>query len=201
VDPLIRRNVTIPYEYSKVYSAMYEHQRAILFEIYQGESRYPQENTRIGQLRLDKLPRRQNELARAEVIFSYDLNGLLSVTARSLGNDNTAATVIDINNNDLPLRPPVKLSKWEQAKGASKYRPLLRKVRKIIDEFIGTPVFIEEEMYFTLDLCDELKTELILGDEKGAEEKAEELREFLASWEEKAEDIRNLLDILDIHGE
>jgi len=185
VDPLIRKNVTVPYEYSKVYYAMYEYQRAILFEIYQGESKYPQENTRIGQLELDKLPQRQNEKASAEVTFSYDINGLLNITARSLGNDKTAATVIDINNNDLPVRPPVKLSEWEQAEGASKYRPLLRKVRKILDETIGTLEFRDEEHYEILDYCDELKAELILGNEEGAEANAKKLKDFLEDWEEQ----------------
>ena len=180
VDPLIRRNVTIPYEYSKVYSAMYEYQQAILIEIYQGESRYPQENTRIGQLKLDKLPRRQNERAKAEVTFSYDVNGVLNVTARSLGNDNIAFTVIDINNNGLPIRLPVKLGEWEQAKNAFKYRPLLRKAKKVLDEFIGDSAFVEAEMFVLLDYCDELKTELILGNEESAEENAESIRQFLA---------------------
>ena len=188
VDPLIRRNVTIPYVYSKVYSAMYEYQRRILFEIYQGESKYPQENTRIGRLMLDKLPQRQNDLAKAEVTFSYDINGVLNVTARSLGNDNTAATVIDINNNDLPVRPPVKLSEWEQAKDASKYRPLLRKARKVIDEFVGTPVFLDEELFNVLDQCDELKADLILGSGEEAAKNAEKIKKFLSSWDEKVKE-------------
>jgi molecular chaperone DnaK len=194
VDPLIRKNVTIPYEFNKVYSALYEYQRAILFEIYQGESKYPQENTLIGQLELDKLPRRQNERAKAEVTFSYDINGLLNVTARSLGNDKIAATVIDINNNDLPVRLPVKLSSWEQAKGASKYRPLLKKALKIIDMFIDTPFFVEAEMYTYLNYCDELKANLILGDEDGVALNAEKINEFLDDWVEKAESFRRLLE-------
>ena len=200
VDPLIRRNVTIPYEYSKIYSAIREYQRTILFEIYQGESVYPQENTRIGQLRLEKLPRRQNEHARAEVTFSYDINGLLNVKARSLGNDNTVATVIDINNNDLPVRPPVKLDDWELAKGANKYRPLLRKVRKIIDDFVGTPIFVDEEMYAHLDNCDELKANLILGDEQSAEVNADKIRKFLDYWKEEGENINHLLEIYNTFG-
>ena len=184
IDPLIRRNVTIPYEYSKVYSALEEYQWAIIFEIYQGESVYPQENTRIGQLELDKLPRRQNERAKAEVTFSYDVNGVLNVKARSLGNDNTAATVIDISNNDLPVYQPVKLSEWEKADGASKYRPLLRKARKILDEYIGTNEFIEERLYLVLDFCDDLKASIIRGDQEDAEVRAEKIKSFINSWDE-----------------
>ena len=183
VDPLIERNVTIPYQYSKVYTALEEYQRSILVEIYQGESSSPYENTKIGELNLDKLPQRRDEVARAEVTFSYDVNGLLSVTARSIGNDKTAATVIDINQNDAEVRPPVKLSDWTKAKDSSKYRPLLRKAQKELDEYIGSPLFIEERLFVYQDLCDGLKADLILGDEAEAESKAEEIRDFLEEWE------------------
>lgn len=201
VDALIQKNVTIPYEYSRVYSAMYEYQSGILFEIYQGESKFSQENTRIGQLRLDKLPQRQNEKARAEVIFSYDINGILNIKARSLGNDSTAATVIDINNNDLPTRPPVKLSEWEKAKDAAKYRPVLRKVHKIISPYIDTAFFVEADLFITLDHCDELKACLLLGDEKGAEENAEAIKEFLEEWDEKDDKIKNFFDFFNKNGD
>ena len=183
VVPMIPRNVTIPYEYSHIYSALHEYQRAILFEIYQGESIYPRENTRIGQLHLDKLPRRKDERARAEVTFSYDANGLLNVTARSLGNDSSAATIIDINNNDLPTHLPVRLRDWEKAEGAAKYRPLLRKVQKVLDEYAGTSIFVEEHLYIVSEQCDDLKAGLILGDEEGIPENAERLRYFLENWE------------------
>ena len=183
VDPLIKKNVTIPYEYSKVYSALFEYQRAMEVEIYQGESEYSQENTQIGQLLLDELPRKRDELARAEVTFAYDVNGLLSVKARSLGNDKTAATVIDINSNNLPSRPPVKLVDWERAKGAAKYRPLLRKVLKIMDEFMGTDFFVERKLFVILDMCNEMKYALIQENESIVEGLAQEIKTFVEDWE------------------
>jgi molecular chaperone DnaK len=199
IDPLIRKNVSIPYEFSKVYTAMYEYQREILFEIYQGESKCPQENTRIGELSLDKLPRRQKEKARAEVTFSYDINGILHVKARALGNDTTAATIIDINNNDRPARPAVKLSEWEKAPGASKYRPLIKKVLKVINEYTGEEAFQELELFIPLDHCNELKTALILGNQEATEKYAEELKDFLEIWKEEEKDIgKNLGSLFDM---
>jgi hypothetical protein len=113
--------------------------------------------------------------------------------------------VIDIKNNDLPIRPPVKLSEWEQAKGASKYRPLLRKARKIIDEYVDTPIFKEEKLFYIIDLCDELKVDLILGSAEAAEEKAEEIREFVDSWSKvdfggSDKDLKKLLDLMKKFG-
>jgi molecular chaperone DnaK len=184
VDRLIRKNVTIPYEYSKVYTAMHEYQLAINVEIYQGESKHPQENTQIGSLLLDKLPRRKNERAKAEVTFAYDTNGLLNVTARALGNDRTTSTVIDINNSDIPLRAPVKLSEWERAGNASKYRPLLRKTQKILDEYAGSQFFIGKCLYDIQNYCDELKAALIVEDLARVEKHAGLIKEFLDGWDE-----------------
>ena len=179
VDPLIKRNVTVPYEYNKVYSALYEYQRLIHFEIYQGESSHPYENTLIGEMNLDKLPQRRDELAEAEVTFSYDVSGLLHVKARALGNDSTAATVIDINKNDLPVQQPVKLSDWNQVDGASKYRPLLRKAQKILDESIGEKEFVEKRLFIIQDVCEGLKADIILGNKEAAENKAEQIKTFI----------------------
>ena len=193
VDPLIRRNVTIPYEYSKVYTAMEEYQEMFLIEIYQGESVYPQENTRIGQLSLEKLPQRQNQLAKAEVTFSYDVNGILNVKARSLGNDNTVSAAIDINNNDLPSRPPIKLGDWEQAKNASEYRSLINEVEEIGDLYLHTPLITEGRLYIMLDDCNELKADLIFGDEEAAAKRAEDIRMFLDMWKEKEETLKEMM--------
>ena len=182
VDTLIRRNVTIPYEYKKLYTALHEYQREIEVEIYQGESSSHYENTLIGVLNLDKLPQKHNELAKVEVTFSYDVNGLLSVKVRAIENDNSVETVIDINNNDIPARPQVKLNDWEKAKGSSKFRPLLRKTKKIIDEYIGTDEFIHYDVFQVKDLCDGLKADLILGAAEEAEAKASSIRFFLDCW-------------------
>ena len=182
VDPLIQRNVSIPYEYSKVYSAITEYQKGVHVEIYQGESKSPYENTRIGLMDFDKLPQRQDELAKIEVTFSYDVNGLLGVKTRAIGNNKTATTVIDINNNDLPVKPPVKLSEWKNASSASKYRPLLRKAEKILDMTIGSRAFVEFGFFEVHDLCEGLKADILLGDLEEAEVKAEEIKSFIDNF-------------------
>ena len=189
VDRLIKRNITIPYEYSKVYTALEEYQRGIIFEIYQGEHDNAYENTRIGRLDLDKLPQRRDELAKAEVTFSYDVNGILKVKARALGNDNTVAIDIDINNNDLPVSLPVKLSEWKKADGASKLRPLLRKAQKILDEYIGDDIFIEERLFIFHDMCDGARADLIHGEKEEAEKKAKLIKEFIETWKPPSESI------------
>jgi len=155
------------------------YQPSILFGIYQGESQYIQENTKIGEVHLTKLPQRLNEKASAELTFSYDINGILHVKARALGNKSEAETIIDINKNEYDIKPAVKLVDWENVKGASKYRPLLRKAEKFLDKFINKRVFVELKLFAGHNLCNELKAELIRGDMEAAENLAEQLKQFL----------------------
>ncbi|MCL1914048.1 MAG: Hsp70 family protein [Eubacteriaceae bacterium] len=179
VDKLIPKNVTIPYEQSKVYTAMYIYQYAIDIQVYQGESKNYQEDTMIGSVLLSNLPQRRNERAEAEVTFAYDTNGILNVKARALGNDKTVSTEIDVNNVEFEKRAPVKLAEWEKAKGANKYRPLIRKANKEIEDFVGTSLFITSPMYLIADEIDNLKADLILGDTDSADSRSETIKNLL----------------------
>jgi molecular chaperone DnaK len=179
VDPIIKKNTTIPYEKSMVYTALDVYQPSILFGIYQGESKYVQENTKIGEVHLTKLPQKQNELASAELTFSYDINGILHVKARAIGNKSEAETTIDINKNEYDIKPAVKLSDWENAKGASKYRPLLRKAEKFFNKFIDKEVFVELKLFAGYYLCNELKAELLRGYLETAEIIADKIKLIL----------------------
>jgi molecular chaperone DnaK len=193
VDPLIKKNTTIPYEISNVYNALDVYQPSILFGIYQGESKYVQENTNIGEVHLTKLPQKKNELASAELTFSYDVNGILHVKARALGNKSEAETTIDINKSEHEIKPPVKLSNWENAKGASKYRPLLRKADKFFGKFTDKRIFVELKLFAVHHLCNELKAELIRGNMESADILAERIKQFL----EKSKDIEEFAELFE----
>ncbi|MDR2570173.1 MAG: Hsp70 family protein [Oscillospiraceae bacterium] len=193
IDPLIQKNVTIPYEYSDVYSAWRKDKYTSAFELYQGESEFPHENTRIGEVRPDVMPNTNDDSAKIEITFSYDVNGLLSIKTQELRRVETATAFIDITNA-LPARLPVNLSRWEKAPGISKYRAILKDVADILEEFIDTPFFMDEKLYEILNLCDELKADLMLADDDGAQAKAEELEKFLDTWNEDGKELEGILN-------
>ncbi len=80
---LIRRNTTIPVTKEEVFSTLHPDQDTVQVEVYQGESRIASENTLLGQFRISGLePEHAGELAKVTVQFDFDVNGILTVTAR-----------------------------------------------------------------------------------------------------------------------
>jgi len=79
--PLIRKNTPIPVTKSDAFETMYDGQRAIDVQIYQGEDPDALENTKIGSFRIEGL----SDVPAGNVIlttFSLDVNGILRVTSR-----------------------------------------------------------------------------------------------------------------------
>lgn len=80
---LIRRNTTIPVTKEDIFTTLYPDQDTILIEVYQGESGIASQNLLLGDFLISGLePEYPGELAKVTVRFDFDVNGILSVTAR-----------------------------------------------------------------------------------------------------------------------
>jgi molecular chaperone DnaK (HSP70) len=81
-EELIRRNSRVPTQMVKVFSTSRDLQKAVTITVCQGESRRLENNTVIGDLRLEGLPPRPRGETSIEVTFSLDASGILRVKAR-----------------------------------------------------------------------------------------------------------------------
>ncbi|MFN0084060.1 MAG: Hsp70 family protein [Blastocatellia bacterium] len=83
-NPIIKRNTTIPTTQSERFYTMSPRQDTVEVEVYQGESRVAAENTLLGKFRFTDIPPNSDPGKDREVIveFSYNLNGIVEVTAR-----------------------------------------------------------------------------------------------------------------------
>ncbi|MBA3539424.1 MAG: Hsp70 family protein, partial [Deltaproteobacteria bacterium] len=81
-EELIRRNAQLPAEARKLFTTSRDRQELVRIVICQGESRRLDNNTVIGDLRLDDLPLRPRGETSIEVTFSLDASGILQVRAR-----------------------------------------------------------------------------------------------------------------------
>ena len=81
-EELIRRNMRVPTEMKKLFTTSRDLQDLVRIVICQGESRRLDNNTVIGDLVLQNLPRRPRGETSIEVTFSLDASGLLHVRAR-----------------------------------------------------------------------------------------------------------------------
>ncbi len=81
-EELIRRNSRLPAEMVKKFTTSHDQQRAVRIVVCQGESRRMDNNTIIGDLRLEGLPARPRGETSIEVTFALDASGILQVKAR-----------------------------------------------------------------------------------------------------------------------
>jgi molecular chaperone DnaK len=83
-DTVVQRNAQLPLEQARIFSTSADNQERVLIQICQGESRRFSENTPLGQLALDGLPRARRGEVKIEVTFQIDTDGILHVRARDV---------------------------------------------------------------------------------------------------------------------
>ena len=96
---IIERNTVLPIKVSRMYTTTSE---APTFDIYQGEGYYAKENVKIGCFGIEDLPNEiKGQKVSVELIFSYDINGILEVTARVKETEQEKSIVIVSYQNPL----------------------------------------------------------------------------------------------------
>ncbi len=81
---MIERNTTIPTEKKEIFSTVEDNQSVIEVRVFQGESEIAEDNHFIGNLILDNIPPMPKGKPQIEVVFRFDTDGILSVTAKDL---------------------------------------------------------------------------------------------------------------------
>jgi molecular chaperone DnaK len=173
-DPLIPRNTTIPTEKTTVYTTVADYQTSVVIEVYQGESSDPENNERLGEVRLTGIPAARQGKEQIEVTFGYDMNGILQVKASVVSTGRQVSA--EISTTGVKARPLLDLSKWERAEGARQFRPLIRKAEKLIalGKDRGDDISL---------LVRRLKEALLLKNGEQAEDLREELLDMLTVME------------------
>jgi molecular chaperone DnaK len=97
--PIIRRNTTIPTTKAERFFTISPQQDTVEIEVYQGESPVAAENTHLGSFLLKGIPPGPNPDLPREVIveFSYNLNGIVEVTARD--HKGECREIMSVNSN------------------------------------------------------------------------------------------------------
>jgi molecular chaperone DnaK len=109
--PIIRRNTTIPTTKSERFHTISPMQDTCEIEVYQGESAIVVDNTHLGSFKFTGIPPSLNPNEPREVIveFSYNLNGIVEVTARDRkGERREMMTVNTAAQKRLASAPEVK---------------------------------------------------------------------------------------------
>jgi molecular chaperone DnaK len=127
-DPIIPRNTAIPADISRIYFPAIDYQTSVKIKAYQGESLDPENNEYLGEVLLTGIPAARQGKEPVEVAFSYDMNGILQVKAKTVSTGKEVSS--EISTTGVEPLPALDVSKWESAPDAKRYRPLLRKAEK-----------------------------------------------------------------------
>jgi molecular chaperone DnaK len=173
-DPLIPRNTTIPTEKTQIYFTAVDYQTEVVIDVFQGESSDPDNNERLGEVRLTGIPPARQGKEQIEVSFGYDMNGILQVKAKVVSTGKEVSA--NISTTGVKAMPALNLSKWEQAEGARPFRPLIRKAERVI----AAGMDVGDELSF---LVRQIKESLLLNNREQAEEHRDVLRNMLMALE------------------
>jgi len=98
--PVIERNTVIPASRVREVAPAADFQRAVTVRVFQGEARLVRDNIPLGEFDLPLVPRRRAE-QEIKVRFTYDVNGILEVSARAQA-DGASNRIVIRNGPDAP---------------------------------------------------------------------------------------------------
>ncbi len=173
MNVVIPRNVTIPVTRTERYTTCRDYQTEVLVEVYQGESRIATHNHRLGKFYIRSIPARPVGAEELDISFSYDLNGILKVSAVLLSTGMEKGIEIDMTKGGEKAQD---LSRWKEAEGAKTWRAVIRTAERLLSR----PQALPEALRGSLrEATDELKKALIHGNREDAEAEGDTLRELL----------------------
>ena len=137
---LIPRSSMLPASHQERFVTLHDHQNGLRFEIYQGEGYFASENLKLGELEVRVPPAPAGEQS-AVVTFTYDIDGLLHVSAASSGGDRKERLIL---NPNLHLTEEGKAKVMERiqqiqlaAQGSQKERLLLERGLRLYEQTCG----------------------------------------------------------------
>ncbi len=125
---VIPRNTTIPVTKTEQYGTSVDNQPYASIKVYQGQREIASENMFLDEFKIGRFPPGKAGKEKIDVKFSYDLNGILVVTATIVSTGANASVSIDMKEKDEPK--DVDISQWNKAPMAQKFRASIRKAEK-----------------------------------------------------------------------
>ena len=180
---VIPRNVTIPVVRKSVYYTSYDNQDAAKIEVYQGEHDDVRLNHFLGEFVISGIPMRPEGEERIEVEFSYNLNGMLEVSARIPSSGEEASVEINMMEYEQEFftEAATDVTKWKESSLAKEYRTVIRRAeRRLKNEKVQSMPFYREDLESCLY---DLKLALIEEDQDRAEELEEDILDMLEEME------------------
>ncbi len=131
---VIPRNVTIPVTRSETYFTSTDYQTVAHIEVYQGESTTASRNHFLGDFEIHGIPAKKAKAERINVEFSYNLNGMLNVTATIPSTGADASIEINMMQEQDSEEETVDVSAWKEAPHAKQFRTIIRRAERMLKD-------------------------------------------------------------------
>jgi molecular chaperone DnaK len=130
-SPIIHRNTTIPCSRQEEYFPLMPYQTTVEIEVFQGDNHIAMENNFLNKFLLDGIPAAPAGKEKFTVNFTYDVNGILDVTAVVQSTQKSAT--ITIETTGVSMEEEIDLENWKESPKARKYRAIVNKAMRIIE--------------------------------------------------------------------
>ena len=179
---IIPRNVTIPVTRHQTYYTANDYQREAMIEVYQGESRSVSRNHFLGEFTVNDIPPAPMGKEAVDVSFSYNQNGMLTVSAVLVSTGKE--TSISINMMESEAEKRIDVDKWKESPFAADYRSVVRRGEKFLKNLKEAARKQPDEGWDEAareleELIYQLKKAILKEDLEKADALEEEIRDFM----------------------
>lgn len=136
-DPIIQKDTKIPCTAKKSYITVADNQPAVNVCVYQGDNYMAADNTLIGEFVLDGIPEGKAGEQGLDISFSYNLNGILEVTATIQSTRKSINKIIDMLGNKNGGTADNESKPWENCRLADSIRLTVEICEKKIKNLSG----------------------------------------------------------------
>ncbi|GAB1220189.1 hypothetical protein ENUP19_0048G0012 [Entamoeba nuttalli] len=146
MTPLIHRNTTIPTSVSKEFTTSMDNQQEVDIKVFQGERRVTRKNKKLGEFKLVGIPPAKKGIAKIEVTFDIDVNGIVKVSALDKGTGKKTGIQVKSNGglNEEEINRLVKEGEEHAAEDKRKEQLLLHRQR--LKEMIESAEELQKEL-------------------------------------------------------
>ena len=96
-SPIIHRNSTVPVSREETYYPLYDNQKVLNLDVYQGESPMVDRNIKLGEMMVALPPNRPASENGVRLRFTYDINGVLQAEATVLSTGEKHELILEQN--------------------------------------------------------------------------------------------------------
>ena len=174
VDHIIMKDSKLPCTENKIYSTSIDNQDSMIIEVYQGDGNLKSDNTKIGEFKIEGIPKAPAGEEEVEVAFTYNIDGILEVTAEIISSGESIVGIIDtMGVNAKAIEYSEDLGKWSSSRLSSKSKTIIEMAEKKIHHLDS------DNKIKVVKVIESLKRAIIDDDESLVDKYDEDLTDLL----------------------